>query len=146
MTKNIIDIINLKIKELQKNLVLLKAASIGLNKENIKSDMIKYWGIERGLHISIECILDIANIIIASLDIEKPDTYRESILALSKEKILPSEFAKQIANMASFRDILVHDCMKVDEDIMIDIIKNHLDDFTKYIDYINKWLQKSYRW
>jgi uncharacterized protein YutE (UPF0331/DUF86 family) len=144
MTKNILDVINLKIKELQKNLILLKTASIEINRDNLKTDMIKYWGIERGLHISIECVLDIANILNASLAIEKPDTYRESILALSKEKILPAEFAKQMANMVSFRNILVHDYMKVDEDIMIDIIHNHLNDFTKYIDCINKWINKNY--
>lgn len=144
MTRNIIDIINLKIKELQKNLILLKIASTGMSKDNLKEDMIKYWGIERGLHISIECIIDIANIIVSCLDIEKPDTYRETILALSKESILPVTFAKQIANMVSFRNILVHDYMKIDEDIMMDIIQNHLDDFALFIDYINKWINKFY--
>lgn len=142
MIKNILDIINLKIKELQKNLILLKMASAGINKENLKEDMIKYWGIERGLHISIECIIDISNIIVSYLDIEKPDTYRETILNLGKESILPAQFAKQIANMVSFRNILVHDYMKIDEDIIIDIMQNHLDDFALFINYITKWISR----
>lgn len=144
MTKNILEIIQSKMKELQKNLILLKSIAPNMNEENLKEDIIRYWGIERGLQISIECIIDISNIIISSLDMEKPDTYRESILFLGKEKILPEKFAKEIANMISFRNILVHDYMRVDEKIMIDILQNHLDDFVIYINHINTWIEKEY--
>ncbi|MGB9680332.1 MAG: HepT-like ribonuclease domain-containing protein [Thermoanaerobacteraceae bacterium] len=70
MTKSILEIINNKIKELQKNLILLKSVAQDVNEENIKADMIKYWGIERGIQISIECVIDIANIIISALGTE----------------------------------------------------------------------------
>lgn len=46
--------------------------------------------------------------------------------------------------MVSFRNILVHDYTRVDEKIMIDILHNHLDDFGKFMNYINKWLEKNY--
>jgi uncharacterized protein YutE (UPF0331/DUF86 family) len=144
MTRNILGTIEVKMKELQKNLVLLKSVAIIINEENLKEDMIRYWGIERGVQISIECVLDISNIIISALDIEKPDTYRECILTLSKEGILPSKFSSRIANMVSFRNILVHDYMSVDEKIMIDILKNHLNDFIDFMSYINKWIKKNY--
>lgn len=144
MTKNILVTIEVKMKELQKNLILLKTVAININEENLKEDMIRYWGIERGVQISIECVLDISNIIISTLDIEKPDTYRECILILSKEGIIPKKFAKEIANMVSFRNILVHDYMRVEEKIMVDILKTHLDDFVKFMNYINNWIGKNY--
>ncbi|MGY0374631.1 type VII toxin-antitoxin system HepT family RNase toxin [Clostridium sp. JNZ J1-5] len=144
MTRNILDTINGKIKELQKNLILLKTTAVNINRENLKEDMLRYWGIERGIQISIECIIDICNIIISTLDIEKPDTYREGILVLGENNILPQKFSKNIANMVSFRNILVHDYTRVDEKIMIDILHNHLDDFGKFMNYINKWLEKNY--
>ncbi|MEG6570495.1 uncharacterized protein YutE (UPF0331/DUF86 family) [Thermohydrogenium kirishiense] len=144
MTKSILETINNKIKELQKNLILLKSVAQDVNEENIKVDMIKYWGIERGIQISIECVIDISNIIISALGIEKPDTYKESILALSKVGVLPQTFARNVSSMVSFRNILVHDYMKVEERIIVDILKNHLDDFVKYIDYINKWIDENY--
>lgn len=49
MTRNVLETINSKIKELQKNLILLKSVSLNINKDNLKEDMIKYWGIERGI-------------------------------------------------------------------------------------------------
>lgn len=144
MTINILDTINLKIKELQKNLILLKSTAVNINEDNLKDDMIIYWGIERGIQISIECVLDISNIIISTLNIEKPDTYREIILSLGKNKIIPLSFSKEIANMISFRNILVHDYTRVDEKVVVDVLHHHLDDFAKFIKYINEWLGKNY--
>ena len=144
MTRNTLDTINLKIKELQKNLILLKSTAVNINEDNLKEDMLRYWGIERGIQISIECILDISNIIIATLDIEKPDTYREVILSLGKEKVLPTSFSKEIANMISFRNILVHDYTRVDEKVILDILHHHLDDFSRSIKHINEWISENY--
>lgn len=144
MTKDIFQAIQAKISELHKDLTLLKIASADITQSNIKDDMFKYWGIERGLQISIECIIDIANIIISYLDVQKPDTYKEGILELAKHNIIPVKFSGKLANMVSFRNILVHDYMKIDEKIMIDILKNNLDDFIKFADFINKWMSRDY--
>jgi len=144
MTKDIFQTIQTKISELHKNLTLLKIVSADITQSNLKEDMIKYWGIERGLQISIECIIDIANIIISSLDVQKPDTYKESIIELAKHNIIPGKFSDKIANMVSFRNILVHDYMKIDEKIMVKILRNNLDDIIKFADYINKWISKNY--
>lgn len=144
MTRNIVDLINFKIRELQKNLLHLKQVSFEVNKENLKEDIIRYWGIERGIHISVECVLDIANIIISSLGLERPDSYRETILTLYKQGVIPEQFAKQIVGMASFRNILVHDYTRVDEDIILDILKNRLEDFAQFAQYITKWLDENH--
>lgn len=145
MTKNIVDLINYKIRELQKNLLLLKQVSFEVNKENLKEDMLRYWGIERGLQISVECVIDIANIIISTTELDKPDSYRETILTLHKIGVIPEKFAKDIVGMASFRNILVHDYLRVDEEIIIDVLRNKLDDFVKYIKYIQTWIDKNYK-
>lgn len=144
MTRNIVDLINFKIRELQKNLLYLKQVSLEVNKENLKEDIIRYWGIERGIHICVECVLDIANIIISSLGLERPDSYRETILTLYKQGVIPEQFAKQIVGMASFRNILVHDYTRVDEDIILDVLKNRLDDFAVFAQYITKWLEENH--
>lgn len=144
MTRNIVDLINFKIRELQKNLLHLKQVSLEVNKENLKEDIIRYWGIERGIHICVECVLDIANIIISSLGLERPDSYRETILTLYKQGVISEQFAKQIVGMASFRNILVHDYTRVDEDIILDVLKNRLDDFAVFAQYITKWLEENH--
>ena len=145
MTKDIYDIIIRKIKELENNLIFLKQASFDINKDNLKKDMIRYWGIERGIQICIECVIDIGNIIISVSDNGKPSTYKETMIALTQIDVIPEKFSKKLSKMVGFRNILVHDYTKIDEDIIIHILKNELDDFIKYMDYVNKWLKENYK-
>lgn len=144
LTKDIISLINRKFKELEQNLIYLKQVSYGISKENIKEDIIKYWGIERGIQICIEIVLDIANIIISYSDCHRPSSYRETILSLSELGVIPNSFAKELAKMVGFRNILVHDYVKEDEDIIVDILSNRLEDFIKYMNYINNWIKENY--
>lgn len=145
MTKDVYDIIIRKMKELENNLIFLKQASFGVNKDNLKKDMIRYWGIERGIQICIECVIDIGNIIISVSDNGKPSTYKETMIALTQIDVIPEKFSKKLSKMVGFRNILVHDYTKIDEDIIIHILKNELDDFIKYMDYVNKWLKENYK-
>lgn len=143
MTKDIADVIKRKLRELEQNLIYLKQISYDINSGNLKSDMIRYWGIERGIQISIECILDIANIIISVSDNEKPDTYREIMLMLSTLGIVSDKFSKKLANMVGFRNILVHDYTKIDPDIILNILKSDIDDFIKYTIEVTKWMKNN---
>lgn len=144
MTKDIVSLINRKLKELEQNLLFLKQVSLEINKDNLKEDIIRYWGIERGIHICIESVLDMANIIISSAEVERPSTYRETILALSKLDIIPEKHGKELSKMVGFRNILVHDYTTIDESIILDILNNRIDDFIKYSNYIDKWLKENY--
>ncbi len=145
MTKDVYDVIIKKLKELENNLIFLKQASSAINNDNLKKDMIKYWGIERGIQICIECVIDIGNILISVSDNDKPSTYRETMIALTQIDVIPENFSKKLSKMVGFRNILVHDYTKIDEDIIIHILKNELDDFIKYIEYVNKWLKDNYK-
>lgn len=145
MTKDVCDVIRKKLKELEDNLIFLKQASLYMNKDNLKQDMIKYWGIERGIQICIECVIDIGNILISATDNDKPSTYRETMLILSQIGVIPKKFSKKLSKMVGFRNILVHDYTKIDEEIILYILKNELDDFVDYMNYINRWLNENYK-
>lgn len=141
MTKDIADIIKRKLKELEQNLVYLKQIAYDINLENLKSDMIRYWGIERGIQISIECIIDISNIIISVSGQEKPDTYRDIMLKMSDLDVVSVAFAKRLANMAGFRNILVHDYTKIESEVIIKILEEDINDFIKYTTEVSKWMK-----
>ncbi|WP_353093840.1 DUF86 domain-containing protein [Tissierella praeacuta] len=141
MTKDISDVIKRKLKELEQNLIYLKQISYDVNLENLKSDMIKYWGIERGIQICIERIIDIANIIISVSDKEKPDTYREIMLMMSDLEVVSGKFSKKLANMVGFRNILVHDYTKIDQEIILNMLKDDINDFMKYTVEVNNWMK-----
>jgi uncharacterized protein YutE (UPF0331/DUF86 family) len=145
MTKDVLEIIQRKIRELEGNLLYLKQISLNMNKDNIKNDIIVYWGIERGIQICIESVIDIANIVISVNDVKKPNTYRETVELIGTLGIIPKTFAKELSNMVGFRNILVHDYIKINEDVILEILSNNLDDFIKFSNYIRKYLDDYFK-
>jgi len=95
---------------------------------------------ERYLHLSIECLLDMGNHIISDLGLRKPEDYQEVFIILSEAGILPKPFVRRIAPMAGFRNILVHDYLKIDDSKVYAILHKHVPDFEKFVGYVAKYL------
>ncbi|OEF96884.1 hypothetical protein BHF68_07025 [Desulfuribacillus alkaliarsenatis] len=130
-----------KIADLQKNILLLEQIKAEISIDNLHEDEVKYWAIERGLQLSVEIVIDIANILISANDWETPDTYRETLLKLGEKEIVPKAFAEKISGMAHFRNILVHDYLEMDENILKEVLTVGIADIVKYIDYVNRYLK-----
>jgi uncharacterized protein YutE (UPF0331/DUF86 family) len=71
---------------------------------------------ERNLEIAAQCCIDIAHRIIALERAQKPRDYYESFLRLGELGVLPAEFARSIAPVTGFRNILAHEYLSVDWD------------------------------
>lgn len=69
---------------------------------------------ERNLHLAIECLLDIGNHIIADRGYAKPENYEDVFHILHENKVINLHLYKNIQGMAAFRNILVHDYMRLD--------------------------------
>lgn len=110
--------------------------------ELLEDDLLKS-AIERNLQLAIESALDIGEVIISSENLEKPEDYRNIIITLGKEGIIPEEFAQRFSEAAKLRNILVHMYTKVDPAVISQILKYNLDDFDEYARYIASFLDKS---
>lgn len=107
--------------------------------DDIESDPYLKDIIERNFEVAAQCMLDIANRIIAELEGEKPIDYFTAILILGDLGVLPKDFAKKIAPIAGFRNILVHQYMDLDWNKIYDFL-GELSDFYNFIKYIEKWM------
>lgn len=96
---------------------------------------------ERYLHLAIECCLDIGNHLIADRQLRKPEDYREIFLILGEGKFIPPAFAKRIAPMGGFRNILVHDYLRVDPRKVYEVLQKRLSDFDRFAGYMAKFLR-----
>ncbi len=135
-------VINSRISKLRQYLKILKDLSIE-KKEDFVSDYRIYGLAERYLQLSIECVLDIGNHLISKMELKKPDTYHEILLILGENNILPEDFAKKIGKMAGFRNILIHNYMDVDREIVYEHLQEDFLDFKKYIRYIVSFFESS---
>jgi len=110
--------------------------------QDIKEDFTLRGAIERYLEVSLECVLDIGEMVISKEDFRKPETYKEVIEILGDEGILPGGFAERFAEAAKFRNILVHMYAEVDVEMVYEILQNNLGDFDEFAKYIARYLEK----
>lgn len=100
--------------------------------EYIKDPFI-YGSSERFLHLAIECAIDIGNHIISDMRYRKPETNRDIFEILYENEVIPLELKENLSNMASFRNILVHDYIKLDRSLVYNIIVENLDDLRSFM-------------
>lgn len=96
--------------------------------------------VERTLQMMIETCADIANHIISDRGYRTPDNYGDTFRVLHENGVLKNNLFEIMLKMARFRNIVVHQYDKVDEAIVIGIMRNNLNNFTAYRDAILKIL------
>lgn len=129
-----------KIESLKSYLSILnKIKDITL--EEVEKDPIKRGAIERYLQLAIESCIDIAELIISDQRLPAPLTSKEAIELLGKEKITDEDFSKRFSKAASFRNILIHDYLKIDYKELLRNLKENLKDFDYFIKEILKFLK-----
>lgn len=87
-----------------------------------------YGSVERFLQLSIEAVDDMANHIIAAKEIGFIDQYRDIPRLFAGEQWIDESLEEVWLEMIGFRNILVHDYLEVDREIVYEILHNNLDD------------------
>ncbi|MHC1591365.1 MAG: type VII toxin-antitoxin system HepT family RNase toxin [Candidatus Helarchaeales archaeon] len=93
------------------------------------------------LLISIQSAIDIANHVIAENKLNRPSTYRECFDILANAGMLPSDLASQLADLAGFRNILVHLYCKLNLDEIHQILMEDLLHLKRYLSWVKEHLK-----
>lgn len=88
--------------------------------------------VERTLQMMVETCLDIAGHVIADQQLRVPDNYADSFKVLNENEIIGDRLLKPMVEMARFRNIIVHHYDKIDPPIVVNILRKHLKDFTRF--------------
>jgi len=131
----------IRFNKLQEYVKILKELRKHSKNEFLK-DYHVYGLTERYLQLAIECLLDIGSMMIVQYDMRKPSTKQEIIEILEEEKVLPSDFTHHLAGIAGFRNILVHDYVKIDRARIYEYLQKNLPQFDVFLRYIKKYIQK----
>ena len=95
--------------------------------------------VERNLEVAAQCCIDICHRIIALENARKPVDYYEAILMMGELGVLTPEFARNLAPIAGFRNILIHEYLRVDWD-QVYINLQRMEELEQFAEYIQKWL------
>lgn len=136
------DTINKKLEKLKEYTALLKEYRKRSIKE-LKRDLMLQGAVRCYLQLSIECVIDIGEIIISGLRLPQPEDARGVIETLGKHKIIPPGFSKRFAPVANFRNILVHEYANVDINKVYKHLKEDLKDFNFYAKCIAQYVKSN---
>lgn len=88
----------------------------------------RYGSTERFLQLAIEATLDIGSHVIAELELGSIESYSDIPKILTEKGYISSELAERWTRMIGFRNILVHEYLEVDREIVYDVLQHQLRD------------------
>jgi len=128
-----------RLEMLKEYLDILKECS-NENFERLKKDKIFKGAVERYFQLAVECVIDIGEILISNLKLRKPEDARDVIDILGESGIIPDDFAYKLGPITGFRNILVHNYIRVNQELVYKFLKENLTDFDHFAKYITQYL------
>lgn len=114
-----------------------------LSFQEFLANVMRQRGIERTLHLAIECLLDIGHQLIALHRWRMPDSNRDVFRVLAENGVIPKELLETAERMVGFRNLMVHDYARVDPHVVHGILQKRLKDFHALAGAIKKFLDPS---
>ena len=108
--------------------------------EEIESDREILWAVERGLQVAIQNLVDIGSHILSAEAVNDYEDYTEILDRLGDRGVLPKDFAASIRGMAGFRNILVHEYLRIDLEEVYRMLHERLDDFSRFVGFVRIYL------
>lgn len=102
------------------------------------ADRINELVVERLLERIIGRMIDINYHLVTELGCPPPRDYFESFTELGKLGVLPTDFARTVAQAAGLRNRIVHEYDEVDEQKIHEALPTVLEDIPRYIGHVHK--------
>jgi len=109
--------------------------------DRLETDVRERRFVERTLQVAIQAALDVASHIVSDRRLGEPATNRELFLLLERDGWIASELRGKLADMAGFRNVLVHGYDDVDLVVVRDVLTNHLEDLARFAACITRALE-----
>jgi uncharacterized protein YutE (UPF0331/DUF86 family) len=126
------DVIARRLLTLNETLGRLRAVQDDVNADRLAADAMLQAAVERWLQVAIEACIDLAYHIIAERGWATPDSARGAFEGLAVQGLISADDAKRLGRAAGMRNILVHDYVRVDREILIRGIEAALTDLPAF--------------
>ncbi len=110
--------------------------------DRLRDDVREKRFVEHTLQIAIQSALDVASHIASDQRLGEPETNRALFQLLVKADLLSADLARRLAEMAGFRNVLVHGYDEVRVQIVEDVVRNHLGDLDEFVIAVKGHLEK----
>jgi len=94
------------------------------------------------LIVAIQGCIDICNHLVAKKGGRSPEDYADCFKLMADLGILEKDLSGRLAQMAKFRNLLIHLYWRVDDERVYKILTESLDDIDQFLVAVKKFLQK----
>ncbi len=105
---------------------------------DLKENKIIRRYIERTLQVAIEACLDLAGHIISYEGFREPLDNKDCFQVLLENDIIPPELNDKLKKMAQFRNVVVHDYIRVNPEIVYAIVQKNIRDIVAFSQIVGK--------
>ena len=113
-----------------------------LQREGIdpRGDFRQAWLAERGLQLAAEIALDVGNHILSAHFGVSAKDYEDILAQLASNNVLPTELHARLKGMGGFRNVLVHDYLRLDPRVVGEHLERAPVDFSAFSMAVRSWL------
>jgi uncharacterized protein YutE (UPF0331/DUF86 family) len=97
--------------------------------------------VERTLHLAVQVCLDIGQHLIAQRGFRMPEDNKDVFVVLGDEGVISEDLLPRLVTMAQFRNLIVHDYARIDNQVVFGILKRRLGDLDAFAQAIVRYLQ-----
>lgn len=103
-----------------------------INWDVFSTDKVIRRYVERTLHMAVEACLDITNHIISYEGYREPRDNKDSFEILKEQGMISEELSVQLKKIAQFRNVIVHDYLRIQPEIVYAILKKNVPDIIRF--------------
>ena len=133
------EIVRDRINRIRRYVRELRAFS-AITLEDFRRNTERQYAVLHALQMAIEACIEIGTHICAADAHGVPSSYTETFQLLENGGCLAAGLASDLRAMARFRNRIVHFYWETDPDHVYGILKEHLDDFDRYVKAIEEYL------
>ncbi|MBC7251021.1 MAG: DUF86 domain-containing protein [Anaerolineae bacterium] len=115
----------------------------GAARSTFLTDYHLYGLAERYLQLSIECLLDIGIMLVTGLRLRRPERHQDVVDILVEAGVLSPELGTRLAGIAGFRNILVHEYLQIDRNLVYQKLQEGIADFENFAAEVVRFLQQN---
>ena len=108
--------------------------------EDFQDDFLTNYTKQDAVILNIEracqAAIDMGNRLLKINNLGLPQSNRDTFLKLEKNKIISIDLSMKMQAMTGFRNLAVHDYSSVNIEVVVNIVKNHLQDIQQFSEVI----------
>ena len=125
------EVVTARLTVLDENLRLLERFAL-LDLATYLDDPRNYGAAERFLQLAMEAVFDIGTHCISALKRPRPLAYGDILPVLAEAGVISQETRDELTNLAGFRNVLVHDYIKLDRTRVHSFLVTRLEGFRRF--------------